>query len=384
MRELPPLLTAVQVPTFLSPSALGAWGGCALKLVAATRGSVPVERLNASPELSIGSFAHRVIERFEKSMDLTATEVFEAEYERLRDELSRDPLRAHFADLASTKTMADWARLRAWILSRCERPERAGSSGSSGAVPASGSELQLESSALRLRGSADRIRRVGANAFEVRDFKSGSVLDEDGVIKLEIRLQLLAYGLMVAGKHPRATIRLVVDDGSEHEVAFDANARSEAHREIASITINVPPSGAAEADQLASPGPACLGCSVRHVCRSYRVAAPTWWNQYPGNLPVLSRDSWGTVSEIRRIGSTERVDLVLNDDAGRRVRIDRVDPRHGLRDDVVGRRVWMFDLESSGGGRDFDGHRFHPRAFHEHACDRRERRAWRLQVYRET
>jgi len=44
----------------------------------------------------------------------------------------------------------------------------------------------------------------------------------------------------------------------------------------------------------------------------------------------------------------------------------------------------MFNLESSGAGRDFDGHRFHPRAFHEHPRDRRERRAWRLQVYRET
>jgi hypothetical protein len=353
-----------------------------LKLIAATRGAIPVERLNASPEMSIGSFAHRVIEHFEKSTGTTAAEVFDAEYDRLRAELSRDPLRAHFAELASTKTMADWARLRAWILSRCERPERSNISGPTSAVRTSGSELSLESDVLRLRGSADRVRRVGANEFVVRDFKSGAVFDDDGNIKLEIRLQLVAYGLMVAATHGRATVRLIVDDGGEHEVAFDADARSEARREIASITDNVPPPGPADASQLATPGPGCWGCSVRHVCKSYRDVAPGWWSQYPESSPFLSRDSWGTISEIRRVGGTEQVDLIMKDDGGRRVRIERLDPRHEI-GDAVGSRVWMFDLEASGAGRDFDGHRIHPRAFHEHPRDRRERRAWRLQVYRE-
>lgn len=383
MRELPALLTTVQVPPFVSPSALGAWGGCVLKLIAGTRGAIPVEGLNASPELSIGSFAHRVIERFEKTTGTTAAEVFDVEYVRLRDELSRDPLRAHFADLASTKTMADWARIRAWVLSRCERPERSGASGQTGGVRTSGSELPLNSDTLRLRGSADRVRRVGANEFVVRDFKSGSVFDDDGTIKLEIRLQLLAYGLMVAAAHGRATIRLVVDDGAEHEVAFDTEARTEARRAIASITGNVPPAGPADATQLATPGPGCRGCSVRHACKSYRDSAPTWWSQYPESVPFLSKDSWGTISEIRRVPGTQQVELILKDDAGRRARVERLDQRHGI-GDAVGVRVWMFDLESSGTGRDFDGHRFHPRAFHEHPRDRRERRAWRLQVYRET
>ena len=382
MRALPRLLTTVDVPPFLSPSALGSWGGCVLKLVSATRGAVQVELLGASPTLSIGTFAHRVISQFERSTNTTATEVFDSEYQRLQDELSRDPMKAHFADLVSTKTMAEWARLKAWILSRCERLERSGASRATGSLRTSGSELALESGDLRLRGSADRVRRVGRNDFEVRDFKSGSVFDDDGTIKLEIRLQLLAYGLMVAAAYPRASIRLIVDDGFEHEVAFDAQARSDARREIDAITGSVPASGPADADQLASPGPGCWGCAVRHVCKSYRASAPVWWREYPDNLQTVSKDVWGTISEIRSVSPTGHVELVVMDDGGRHVRIDRLDVRHGLGGETSGTRVWMFDLESSGGGRDFDGHRFHPRAFHEHPRDRRDRRAWRLRVYR--
>lgn len=78
-----------------------------------------------------------------------------------------------------------------------------------------------------------------------------------------------------------------------------------------------------------------------------------------------------------------RVDVVLHDAAGRRVRIDGLDPRHGLTSVLVGKSVWFFGLEATGATRGFDGGRFHPRSFHELPRDRMERRAWALHVFRE-
>ena len=382
LQVLPSSLTAVEIPPFFSPSVLGTWGGCRLKLIAMSRGLRSIDRLNASPELSIGTFAHRVIERFaNEGNDLSPAQIFDDEYIHLRERLLNDPLRSHFADLATTKTVAEWAVLRGWILSRCERQPRPAAQFRGARGPRStGTELSLQSARLRLRGSADRVRRMSANEFEIRDFKSGSIFADDGAIKLEIKLQLQAYGLMVVERHPRAVVRLLVDDGHEHEVEFNAAAREEARRTIMSITNTVPQAGLVETSELTSPGPGCWGCSVRHVCNAYRTAAPGWWNEYPVDLPTISRDTWGTVSEIRA-GPT--VDAVVRDAAGRRVRIDRLDTRHGIAHVDIGQKLWMFDLESTVVSRDFSGNRFHPRGFHELPRDRRERRAWRLQIYRE-
>lgn len=378
MRSLPRTISEVEVPEFVSPSALGTWGGCRLKLIAATRGAVPVERVGAGPEQAIGTFAHRVIEQFEYSAGRSAEEVFEAEYERMRSQLTADPARAHFANLITTKSMEDWARIRSWILSRCARSTRKPTG--VGAARRSGAEFRLEHAGLRLRGSADRLRYTSATSLEVRDFKSGAVLGDDGAIKPEIRLQLLAYGLMAQGLNRNVSIRLIVDDGAEHEVSFDADAQQAAKVEIRSIIDTLPAAGRASANTLASPGPGCSGCSIRLACSAYRSTAPVWWREYPRDLAFVPKDVWGTVSAIEN--GAEFVRLTMSDDSGRRVKIDRIDRRHGIESDL-GRRLWMFDLESNGQMRDFDGNRMHPRAFHEHPRDRRERRAWRLQVYRE-
>jgi hypothetical protein len=76
--------------------------------------------------------------------------------------------------------------------------------------------------------------------------------------------------------------------------------------------------------------------------------------------------------------------LTLKDDAGRRVRVDGLDVRHGVTPKAVGRRIWLFGLEATGPTRGFDGARFHPRSFHELPRDRLERRAWALDVFGES
>jgi hypothetical protein len=112
---------------------------------------------------------------------------------------------------------------------------------------------------------------VGRNAFEIRDYKTGSVLDEDGCVKEEVALQLRAYGLMILENHPTASVRLVVDDGLDHEVEFDEVARIAAMKTIEGILARVPAAGILQIDRTARPGAGCFGCRVRHVCPAYRA-----------------------------------------------------------------------------------------------------------------
>jgi PD-(D/E)XK nuclease superfamily len=236
----------------------------------------------------------------------------------------------------------------------------------------------MESVRLRLRGRADRVQRIGPHLFEVRDFKTGATLEENGDIKEEIVLQLRAYGLMLLEQHPRAEVRLVVDDGCEREVSFDTRARRDAESKISALAKSMPASSVVSAMSLASPGRSCWSCPVRHICPAYQAAAPSWWRQYPEGIERISSDTWG---EVLAVNITDTVDVVMRDHAGRRVRIARIDPRHGIDGQHVGDRLWLFGLDATGATRGFDGKRFHPRSFHELPRDRVERRAWVLQVF---
>lgn len=185
---------------------------------------------------------------------------------------------------------------------------------------------------------------------------------------------------MLLERRPGCEVRLVVDDGAEREVPFNADARRRAKRVLEDLLEAMPPAGPATADELAAPGKGCWGCAVRHVCPAYRATAPKWWRQYPEGVGRLSNDTWGTALEVIGDG---RVDIVLRDEAGRRVRVDGVDIRHGVSSALVGKRIWFFGLEATGATRGFDGGRFHPRSFHELPRDRMERRAWMLHVFGE-
>jgi RecB family exonuclease len=377
-------MTQVTVPDCFSPSALWSSGECRLKLIVASlRHAEWNERLASGPEAAVGTLLHRVLERAGREDGASPDDIFHEEYERAVDEMRRDPRRAHFAELASTKSLAEWTRVKAWVLARAGHVVETGRFRGSRA-PATqrivGPEVPLESLTLRLRGKADRIRRLGQRTFEVRDFKTGATLDEHGEIKEGIALQLRAYGLLLLERQPGAEVRLMVDDGEEREVPFDVDARGRATDEVMRITSSMPPAGPASAEELPRPGTSCFGCSVRHVCPAYRANAPVWWKQYPSSIDRLSNDVWGTALEVLR-QDRGTVDLVLRDDAGRRVRIDGLDDRHGLTSSAAGERIWLFGLEATGATRGFDGARFHPRAFHELPRDRMERRAWALQVF---
>lgn len=370
------------MPAFLSPSALGAADDCMLKLIAASSRTRLDERLPSGPEAALGTLFHRVFERCARERGAVAASVFDDEYARTAAQLQADSRRAHFSDLAATKSLEDWRRLKSWVLKRADlqvRSEpRASTSGPAGRAVLAGAEIALESTALRLRGKVDRIRQLGPDRFEVTDFKTGATLDDAGEIKDEIALQLRAYGLLLLERRPKAKVRLVVDDGTERDVAFEREERSAARAAIRRIMSVIPPAGEVAAEAIAQPGRACWGCPIRHVCPSYRAAAPVWWKEYPSQIDRLSNDVWGRIAEK---STTVPMSVTLTDDSQRRVRIDGIDPRHGLEHAPAGARVWFFGLEASGACRGFDGRRYHARSFHELPRDRLERRAWSTCVF---
>jgi hypothetical protein len=387
VEPLPPSIAEVTVPDCFSPSALPLSPSCALKLVTSSlRGNDWTERLASGPEAAVGTLVHRVLERSCREASTSAEAIFEQEYERIAANLSLDPRCQHFADLVSTKTATEWAQLRSWVLSRAERlrPTRPSAhrrprGGSPDALI--GAEIPLESRTLRLRGRADRVRKLAQSLFEIRDFKTGWTLDESGSVKPAIALQLQAYGLLLIEARSDIEVRLVVDDGLEREVAFDEHARDEAMEAVLRIITPLPLAGRAQAQELTTPGADCYGCSIRHVCPAYRTSAPSWWRAYPREIEWLSKDVWGTLVDVS-IGANG-VDVLLRDDAGRRVRIDGVHARHGISRAAVGSRLWFFGLEATGNASGFDGTRFHPRCFHELPRDALERRAWAAQVFME-
>jgi hypothetical protein len=112
---LPPAIVEVTVPDCFSPSALNSAGGCRLRLVVASLGRAKwTERLAAGPEAAAGTLFDHVLERTSRAAGTSSPdEIFQREYTHAFEELRKDPQRAHFAELASTKSLAEWGRVRA-------------------------------------------------------------------------------------------------------------------------------------------------------------------------------------------------------------------------------------------------------------------------------
>lgn len=379
--SLPKAITSFSVPQFFSPSVLGAAVHCRLKTATASSRAA-MERLAAGPEAAIGVLCHRVLERCSKEFGAEPRQVFDEEYARACDELRVHPRRAHYFDLASTRPRAQWLQLRGWILKRAStaRPVPTPPTGITSRRVSSlgGSEIGLQSVSLRLRGAADRVRKVDGNTVEIRDYKTGEIFEYDGSLKPAIVIQMQAYGLMAMESSGVTDVHLIVDDGDEHELPFTRDIQAEARERLVAIVEQLPEAGLQQAMDFASPGSDCFGCAIRHTCAAYLNVAPSWWKSYPASVDRLPHDTWGELVDIHQ-GSSNTV--LLKDEAGRRVRIDGVDKRHGIQPESIGRKFYFFNLQATGSCRDFGGRRFHPSSFHEHARDSSERRAWSAEVF---
>lgn len=375
--SLPGAVTTLTVPAKFSASNLGQ-ADCRRRVVATERvNRGQPDQLRAGPEAALGTLVHKALELrnvgnlpdplswLQSELD-TPTRAGVA-YTSLRDAIPPEKV------TAVERLLAQRAPLR--------RPSRSVglSSGREGSRVL-GAEVSLASDQLRLSGQADFIERLDDGTIEIIDYKTGPVHDNDGNIRSAYALQLQAYGLMIRERLGPVKLRLILDNGRRETVASDVGAMGSAAAQIHEFVDSFPTADQVEGDPLASPGPACRYCPVRHACRPYLDRAPTWWPELPPSMMAAPADTWGEVLEVSQAENRTKVKLL--DAAGRGVSVVNLDERHKARDLAVGQSCWFFALESRSFRRGFRGERLHPRNFHELVDPvGSERRAWSVELF---
>jgi hypothetical protein len=177
-----------------------------------------------------------------------------------------------------------------------------------------------------------------------------------------------------------ASLRLILDNGKQEIVASDVGALSGARERIKAFTGRFSKLTAVKAESVAAPGRDCAACQIRPGCAAYLTAASAWWADVPDEVAPEPPDTWGEVTRV--IETRTGVTVHLTDAANRGVKVDRLDPRHGIGQQQVGRQLWLFNLCPDNRRRGFSGQRPHPRLFHElpHE-DGGGERAWDVGVF---
>jgi hypothetical protein len=384
---LPTPLATLAVPEVFPVSAIAVFQGCHLKLIASTRDFRGMH-LATGPDAVIGSVVHRVMELWTTELtEIDAGKLFDREIRVEGEKLSKDPQRAHFADLPSTRSFMDWRNLRLKVKANCQILTRRsvnptiGNSYQSHAIRP-GAESYFPSPKLRLVGRTDQIDRIGKDEFRIRDYKTGRIFDSDDQMLPSISLQLRLYALLAEEADPNANITLSVIDlaNSEFPVEWNRSVRNETRAALKETLEGIPANSSVNGAAISKPGNECFHCPVRHRCTGYLQTAPEWWKEFPFGLDSVPADTWGTITAIEP--NDDGVSLQISDAAGRPTRIDRLRRRPGLDALKIGDRVYCFGLEKTGTGRGWSGKPFHPHAFHELSPDPLTRRAWATVIYK--
>jgi hypothetical protein len=243
-----------------------------------------------------------------------------------------------------------------------------------------GTEVKLVSSSLRLSGRSDRIRKSEAGAITITDFKTGQVFGPDGAILESIRRQLFLYALLAEQVVPEVEIKLTVESpvGRFH-LEWNEESRAQMSATMTGISARLPSGVTLRASETARPGDECRRCAIRPSCTAYIKAAPSWWSDLPADMTALPADTWGRLVSTKTV--SEGITIEIRDDAGRRVKISGLRNHSGVELASPGVRIFAFSLEASGGGKGWDGTRFHPHTFHEIPPDRHSRRAWSATLF---
>jgi RecB family exonuclease len=388
------LIETVEAPEYFSPSQIAFGDECLLRVVLGSSWDVP--RLSSHPSAELGKLLHRLLERAvrgeierrgELNDDLHRT--LSEMLQEARDRLEADVETAAYADLSSRFPPLIWRKkMRTAIDVAAEfyrlRSNHSGvvSRGSAhpldfSRLPSEGewAEVGIASPSMRVSGRIDIVEK-SEGTTTIRDLKSGRVQDRDGQIYPHIERQLLIYGILAQEAASTTQVRLVVNDGEEHPIAFDSATAAEMKAWVRTVTERLPAGPVGEPRPLATVGDWCARCSSRHVCPTYRETAPQLWSTETSfRLPL---DIWGTVSD--RIDRGPVVDIVLHDAAARRVKLFGV--RSGLVEGLgVGDEMWCFGLRAKlrVGVRDTWRH---PLNFYEIPDGDGHDRAWALEIFR--
>ena len=371
---LPAPVTELPVPQFVNVTAVAAVRSCSLRAVWDSLPKTDQDVLVRGPYAEFGTLVHRAIERARRG-DSDARDWFATATERRSRELARRELTAKYADLRSINSRR-WPDAEQMIGEQF-RPATRVPAGRSRTEPRRrGAEVELMSHRLRLRGRADDVSERNGSVI-ITDYKTGSAVDDQGLVKPEYELQLQAYALMLHEDEPDVALELVINDGEPRPVPSDSDALEAARQQVSEVLDGIPPAGDVIGGDLARPGEDCRNCSMRHRCLAYLDAAPQWWrgNEAPNSVPF---DTWGRVVAIQ---GGERAIVDLEDAAGRSVRVRELDEPQRWTDLASDQHVWFFNAKPVAVRRARDGRRLHPRAFRDLPVQPADQRAWTLEVF---
>ena len=409
VRRLPSPLETIRVPKYFAPSRFAELAHCPLRVF--VNADNVVDALPPTPRVLLGLVLHHVREELlmgrwgsAPSPTKAFEEVFEATIDSIELQIAADARCSRMLPLAHTIGRVTWntrrfemekwaARIR--VATNGESPRPLSSVTRPGAQCATnaqrddgtfprfdvGPEAWIVCPALRIRGRADLVEEAMDGALEISDYKSGLSCDDQGRPLERHLLQLGLYALAAESLAPDRPVRLFIDGADRLPVAWNRNTRRFYASELSKADDRFPAEAPRCALELGRPGTCCIGCRIRPVCPSYLDAASRWWPNREGAPRPLPIDTWGTVLALRRDEGSVTVDM--EDRAGRRVRVEGLDPGRALGHLRLGDDLYLFDLEPTE-PTILHGARLHPRNFHELPPDGglRFKRARALQVYR--
>ena len=224
----------------------------------------------------------------------------------------------------------------------------------------------------RLAGRADQIVTAPDGHFEVVDFKSGQLFDEEGELLAELAMQVRLYAL-AAEESTSQPIRLFLEGGERREVPWDHGERVDVSARLQEILSDLPQGMHRNAAELASPGPQCVRCRIRPQCQRYLDSAPTLWRD-PRIAGFLPLDTWGRVVTIEQSGAAQAIEL--RDPNNDLIVVRGLDTDGWANPLQLDDSIYLFGLERTENRRSH-GLVSRPRNFHERPPDggRRLRRA---------
>ena len=396
---LPERLTSVEVPRFLSPSRFRDLLGCKLSVLAEREARV---RLPLSPEAVFGLILHHLRREWVEGRCGPESSVSEALSNSL-DSMARQAemqlqLREETARLVPLREALGWwawargaQRLQRWVSRTTPRrlPDRVQSlptildSPEMGPEHAekdlqTGQEAWIVSPRWRLRGRADQVVEARGGQYEIVDFKSGRLHDDEGSLLPESTMQVRLYAL-AAEESTNSPIRLFLEGSERHQILWGRHERQEIISLLEGVLSDLPQGVRVSAPGLAMPGRQCAVCRVRPQCQRYIDEAPKLWKdlEIAGHLPL---DTWGRIVSIRRRGTVQ--DIELKDPNGDLVIVRGLDTARRVNSLQLSESIYLFGLESTEDRRSH-GSVIRPRNFHEFPPDsgQRLRKARSLVVF---
>jgi RecB family exonuclease len=399
--ELPPPVDTVRVPSCFSPSNFADLLQCPLSVL---HGLGDHELLPPHPRAILGTLIHKVMDRVRRSSPDSAevaietaatifTELLTTEERRLNKDLATRELVPLRRAVGRTAWWNRLAYLKTWAaaVTTQRRGDRASHilgyryTKSDTNIPEAktdtvqlGTERPLVVPELRLSGRPDYLERDLDETIHVTDLKTGTVLDREGRPDDKYALQVRLYALMIERVEPRAKVRLWLEGAQRIEVPWDDTIRVAVSETLEEMTALLPEGKSVAAETVASTGPQCWKCRIRHRCPLYLREAPNWWLRTSVVGPVAPFDVWGHIMQTELSGGRV-AGLEIRDAAGRSVRLRGLESRiEGT--PHLGIEIWFFNLEPS---ENLLAHGIyaHPRNYHGTPPSRAWPDALRLKIY---